>query len=364
MIGFWVELILLIIGYGACALLFWRIPRLPRVGVVENPSVSVVIPARNEEKTLPLLLKDLSAQTLNPIEIIVADDGSEDSTAQIAREFGATLVSPQDKPDGWIGKSWACQHGALAAKGETLIFLDADVRLANDGLARIVSAFQTRGTISVQPYHSVCRAYEHLALIFNLIQIGANGTSLPNPVNLGLFGPVIAMSRKNYFDIGGHASVKSAIVEDMELAEHLRQAQIPFSVFVGDVDVSFRMYPAGFRTLWHGFTKNLATGAAKTPAILFLLVALMISSVTSAALHLILSTVRGEPIVFLYAVLYALWAVILGLLGKKIGRFSPLAAILYPLPLAMFLLVFMYSGFLRLFRQKVIWKGRAIKLER
>ena len=364
MIRFWVDLVVLLLGYGAAALLYFRIPFLPRGQVQPTMRLSVIIPARNEEQTLPLLLGDLLQQTIQPHEILVVNDESTDETATIARSFGVRVLSLNSKPSGWVGKSWACQAGADAATGDCLVFLDADVRLAPDGLHRIACAQAEHGVISVQPYHATERWFEQCALIFNLVQIGANGSALPRPVNLGLFGPVIALSRADYATIGGHTGVKSAVVEDMALADSLRRAQIPFRIFMGDSGVRFRMYPGGFVSLWQGFTKNLATGAAKTPIGLFLLVTLFIASITSAPLNLVETLLIGSPRVLLYAALYALWVVVLGLIARRIGWFRPLAVLFYPLALLVFFAVFLNSVAIRLLRRKVIWKGRAIELER
>lgn len=364
MTGFWIEMIILALGYAAAVLLFWRIPHLPNGRGAGSMRISVVIPARNEALTLPLLLGDLSRQSLPAYEIIVVSDASEDDTAGIARSFGAAVLDLRNKPEGWVGKSWACQQGALSSKGDVLLFLDADVRLGVDGLSRLAAAYAAHGTLSVQPYHSTLKAYEQGSLVFNLVQIAANGSALPHPVNLGLFGPIVAISRPDYFTAGGHESVKSAVVEDLALAARLRRANIPFHIFVGDGGVSFRMYPDGFGSLWQGFTKNLATGASKTPVGLLLLVVLFLASLGSAPLHLILSLARGEALALLYGVLYAVWIFALFLVSRRIGRYRPLAVLLYPLPLLMFFCVFLHSGLLRLFHGKVMWKGRAIPLER
>jgi 4,4'-diaponeurosporenoate glycosyltransferase len=324
----------------------------------------VIIPARNEAKTLPLLLGDLMSQSFSPYEIIVVSDASEDDTESIARSFGVRVISLKGKPANWVGKCWACQAGAKAAAGDSLVFLDADVRLSPDGLRRIASAHAAHGAISVQPWHATQRCYESCALVFNLVHIGAIGSALPRPVNLGLFGPVIALSRADYNAIGGHESVKSAVVEDMALAGVLRSVDVPFRVFVGDTDISFRMYPGGFAELWLGFTKNLATGAAKTPVWLFLLVILFLTSITTAALHLVLTLAIGHPLAWFYGACYLLWVVALFVASRRVGRFHPLAIVFYPAPLSVFLAVFLQSMVIRLFRGKVKWKGRAIELER
>ena len=364
MILFWVELTVLVAGFAAALLLFWRIPLLPRATSNPSMNVSIVIPARNEAKTLPLLLADLTAQTRAPHEIIVVNDNSEDETEQIARAFGVKVISLTDKPDGWVGKCWACQQGAETATGDSLLFLDADVRLAPDALSRILSAHESYGAISVQPYHETKRLIEDCALFFNLAQICANGSALPRPVNLGLYGPVIAISRQDYFAFHGHEPVKSVVLEDMALADCLRGKQIPFRLFVGDADVRFRMYPDGFPALWHGFTKNFATAAAKLPAWLLILVFLFIASLASAPLHLGLSLAASSQLAWLYGACYALWVLALHLITRHVGGFRPLSLLLYPVPLVVFLFVFLNSCRIRLMRGNVKWKGRAIRLDR
>ncbi len=99
-------------------------------------SVSVIIPARNEEQNLPTLLRSLAAQPVKPREILVVDDGSTDRTAEVARRLGATVIVSQPLPDGWRGKTWACHQGAQAATGELLLFVDADTWFEPDGLRR------------------------------------------------------------------------------------------------------------------------------------------------------------------------------------------------------------------------------------
>jgi hypothetical protein len=91
---------------------------------------------------------------------------------------------------------------------------------------------------------------------------------------------------------------------------------------------------------------------------------LFFASLASVPLHLALALLRGEAIALLYALLYPVWVLALFLLGRRIGRFSPLGVLLYPIPLAFYLVIFLYSGLLRLFRCKVKWKGRAVPLER
>lgn len=362
-----VELLIILVGFGMTFILFYRIPSLPDAPEKNSRIlISVIIPARNEETTLPLLLGDLARQTLPPVEVICVDDASTDGTAEIVEHFGARLIRVTEKPDGWLGKSWACQTGAYAAGGQILLFLDADVRLRRDALSRLAAAYRQDGqTLSVQPFHEAIALYEQLSLFFNLIQIAANGTAVKSPVNLGLYGPVILISKEIYWEIGGHESVKESIVEDMALGEQLRKRDIPYKLFVGDSGLSFRMYPCGLGCLLQGWIKNLAAGAAKTPPWLFFAVFLWITSATSVPLHLFRAiSVQAWWNVVVYGGLYLCWVTAIVSLMRRIGRFQFVAALFYPFALAAFFSLFLISVFKRIFGIQVHWKGRAIRPKR
>ena len=367
MIGQLIELAVVLAGLAATAILFYRIPRLPvKMSIIQSiPAISVIIPARNEERNLKLILDDLIKQSLSPLEIIVVDDMSEDQTAAVAMEFAVRLISVHQKPEGWTGKTWACQCGADAACGELLLFLDADVRLGESGLRRLVSTYIAEpGTISVQPWHHTKCAYEQFSMPFNLVQIAANGTALPWHSLEGLYGPVILISQGNYITLGGHQSVKDSIVEDMSLGQRLSQLGLPYRIYIGERDISFRMYADGFRSLIEGWTKNMATGAAHTKPIVFVMVFLWIASLISVSYHLVADLLSTQLTwIILYAACYAIWVIILFALTKQIGQFSKWSIVFFPIPLLVFICVFVLSAIKKTFRLKVRWKGRTIATE-
>ena len=365
MIMIFVEFATVLIGIAVTAVLFYRFPKLPGMGNEPDdfPNVSVIIPARNEENNLPLLLMDLGAQTLPLYEIICVDDASEDATGKIAASFGAKLISLNTKPEGWMGKSWACQKGADAATGELLLFLDADVRLGREGVRKLMRAYSEEScTISVQPYHRTEKLFEQLSMMFNLVQIAANGAALPRPLNVGLYGPVILITQPDYKKIGGHESVRKSIVEDMALGLRLKKEGLPYRLFVGDQDIAFRMYGDGLISLLQGWIKNMAAGAAKTPIPVFMMVFVWITSLISVPLHIIKSAVSANiPWLIVYSLLYIVWVFILSFLAKKVGRFQAWAYIFYPVLLLVLVGVVFVSVFKKLFGLKVTWKGRAVK---
>lgn len=362
-----IEFVIVLVGLAVTAVLFYRIPTLPVVnGNLSNyPTISVIIPARNEEHNLPLLLADLSAQTLPNLEIICIDDESEDSTGQIALANGVKLITLKSKPEGWTGKSWACQNGADAAKGELLLFLDADVRLGPDGISKLLSAYLQQGcTVSVQPYHKTEKIYEQLSMMFNLVQIAANGTALPKPRNIGLYGPIILIPRQDYEKAGGHQRVKSSVVDDMALGSQLKKAGLNFSLYIGNSEVSFRMYVDGLRSLLQGWVKNMATGAAETPAPVFMMVFLWVASLISVPLHIVTFSILMNWLwLGIYSVLYIVWVCLLAVLTRRIGKFHVWAVILYPILMLVMLGVIIVSAFKKLFSLKVKWKGRSIRTD-
>ena len=359
-----IEFCIVILGMALTAVLFHRFPVLPDPTeiIATTPSISVIIPARNEEKNLPLLLRDLSAQTTAVREIIIVDDMSEDGTARVAQEHGAKLIRLDTNPEGWTGKTWACHNGADAAAGEIFLFLDADVRLGKDGIRSLVEAFRKAGcAISVQPYHRTEKVCEQFSMMFNLIQIAANGTSLPRPLDIGLYGPVIFISRSDYEKVGGHESVRSSVVEDMALGTRLREVGVPYRLFIGSPSVSFRMYAGGLRDLLHGWTKNIASGAARIPLVLFAAVFFWIASLLSVPIQIIkFSASRNGPWLLIYCALYVVWVIVLALLSRRVGRFKIWTIALYPLLMLVMTGVFIVSAFRKLFGLKVKWKGRDI----
>ncbi|NLC85067.1 MAG: glycosyltransferase [Ruminococcaceae bacterium] len=299
-----------------------------------------------------------------PHEVIVVDDASSDSTSEIAGRFDVTVLTLNNKPEGWIGKSWACQNGVNAASGDLLLFIDADVRLEPDALARLLTAYNGC-TISVQPWHETFEYYEQFSMLFNLVQAAATGTTMPKTEGNGLYGPLILMPRNVYEQIGGHEAVRGSIIEDMALARQLKNHSLPFRLYVGDRTIRYRMYAGGFKSLFEGWVKNAAWGATTIPLWHFVLVFLWVTSLTSVPYHLLVySIARSLPGIAVYGALYIIWLIILRFLSKKFGKFKACATFLYPVGLAVMLLIYLVSLTKKLLRLPVSWRGRVIGEER
>ena len=148
-----------------------------------SPSISVVIPARDEEHTLPLVLASLARLSVPVDEIVVVDDGSSDRTAEVARAAARARGRGNAPAAGWTGKAWACQTGAGATTGGLLLFLDADTALAPDAMDGLLALHEQHGgLVSVQPFHRVVRPYEQLSAYFNVVSLLASGAFTRRPV--------------------------------------------------------------------------------------------------------------------------------------------------------------------------------------
>jgi len=362
------SIVLIFSGLILSLLLFYYFPTLKNdSGVKCSLKISVIIPARNEEINLPLILQDLKNQNFPIYEIICVDDESVDDTAKIAQSFGVKLIKITDKPADWTGKSWACQKGANSATGELLLFLDADVRLGPDAISSLIKTYEeNKCVVSVAPYHMTNKFYEQFSLFFNLIQIPANATStLIKFKNAGLYGPVILIHKETYLSVEGHNSAKNSIVDDLALGEKLTQKGHSFKLFLGASDISFRMYSGGFSDLLHGWTKNYATGALKTQPLLFLFIFVWVASCISTIILPIQAIITNNWLyLFIFIFAYAFWVLEINRISRKIGHFKPYTPFCFPLYMAVFLYVFLISFIKKFFHLNVIWKDRKIKLEK
>lgn len=358
------NLTIILLGLIFSRILFFRFPFLAGKGPgLAAGDISVIIPARNEESNLPHLLADLRGQTMPPMEILCVDDGSEDGTREAILAGGATLLDAGPKPENWMGKAWACQVGAAAAAGQRLLFLDADVRLAPEALASLSeSQAMEGGTLSVQPYHRVIRAFEHCSFFFNLVMVAANGVCLARAGHhIGLFGPAILMPREDYNLIGGHESARESIADDLALGRALARAGKPYRLLLGGHTVSFRMYGEGLRALIQGWTKNYATGAATTHPVLLFPAILWVTSCFCAPLNLALSLPDPDLTAVVYGGLSLVWVAELARISRKLGNFSWGVLAAYPLFLLLFIGVFLLSLAKKVLGLEVTWKGRRIR---
>jgi 4,4'-diaponeurosporenoate glycosyltransferase len=337
-------------------------------------AVSVVIPARNEEGTLPVLLESLRRLSTGVREVIVVDDDSQDSTASVARSAGARVLSPGAPPRGWTGKAWACHWGARASSADLLLFLDADTVLAPDALAGLLELHDRHGgLVSVQPFHTVVRAYEQLSAYFNVVSLLASGAFARRPARRSMaFGPCLLTSRTDYQRAGGHAVVRGEILDDAGLAAAYLRAGLPVRCAVGGRSVRMRSYPGGIRQLAAGWTKNVASGASAAAPGPTLATVLWVCAHHAVAVGAASSLVAGATGWTVPSAGHpALWAVAwVGLacqlrsILRRAGSFRWWTWALFPVPLLAFDVIFALSAFLTVVRRSVRWRDREVEVRR
>lgn len=236
-----------------------------------RPFVSVLIPARDEEGTLPLCLEALRIQSYSPLEIIVCDDHSRDGTemvVQSARRIDPRLklVQGEDLPPGWTGKNWACAQLARAAQGEILLFMDADVVPGPRAVAQTIAALERYRADALSAFpEQQCVTVEAKAIIpmmdvllycFLPIQL-VHRTSFPSVVAAN--GQWIAFTRSTYEAIGTHEAVRSDVVEDMALARRVKERGRRFLLCCGAGAIRCTMY-SSLGEILEGFSKNFYAG--------------------------------------------------------------------------------------------------------
>ncbi len=329
----------------------------------------IVIPSRNESVSLPGLLRDLDRDGRTAARagtrIVVVDDDSDDDTADIAASAaGVDLVEAPPLPEGWAGKCWACDRGVDAARRDDptadaeLVFLDADVRVAPGAIDQLLELRRdVGGLVSVQPWHDTVRPYEQLSALFNVIAL--MGTAAGSSQPAGAFGPVLATSMSDYSSTGGHASVRSEVVEDLAIAERYRAADLPVTVRTGGPLVTFRMYPTGVRDLVDGWTKNFALGAGATSAPRIIGIVCWIAAIGSSTVAVV-EALQGHRSATIAFALYAAFVVQLVAMFRRVGRFGVLTAVAHPLLLVFFVGVFLRSLWRTHVRRSVAWRGRTI----
>lgn len=354
-----------------------------------TPLVSVLIPARNEARRIVPCLRSLLAQDYPRYEIIVLDDHSEDDTARIilshgfSREAGANrrVLDGQTLPPGWTGKSWACHQLAAAARGDYLLFTDADTIHEPTALGAFLGhALDTRASLLSAWPRQVTETWSERAVIplVYVLLLGAlphyllrrlqkkpeyaRNTSRSMLETLGAAnGQFVLFRRDAYEHIGGHAAVRDHLVEDVALGR-LVTARTAEGMRLVNCDgsrlVHCRMYTS-FAGVWEGFTKNLRAAFADSSFSFWLFGVLQTCGLFLPFVFAVLPGLHGRW--WWVPVAQAGW--IYGLRFALAARFrtSWLGAWLHPLGQGLSLLIGLNSW--RLSRRRgVTWKGRTYRM--
>ncbi len=332
-----------------------RFPVLaPAVGT-DLRRVSVLIPARDEAARLPGTLPAMLAD--HDAEVLILDDNSSDGTTQVAQDIIEASGHPRARvltgaalPDGWTGKTWACEQLAAAAQGDTLVFFDADVTLEPGALAAVVAEKSRVGAdvFSVFPRQETGTLGEHLVVpTIDTVLLGLLAHPLlllPIPSAATAHGACLVFDRDSYQRVGGFAAVRAEVVEDVAMARRTRSLGLRLGLALGGDLLHVRMYNS-YGEVIGGLSRGLMPMSAGSPGVLVL----------GWAAHL---TAYTLPLVLLprdrrWALPLALGLTERALVEIKTRRYSVWQALLVPaIAPAMIPLV------VRALRGRPTWRGR------
>ena len=245
----------------------------PPAGSAAGITVSVVIPARDEERRLGGCLRPL-LEDPDAREVIVVDDRSQDATAEVARGLGARVVEGAELPPGWVGKPWALQQGLEAATGDVMVALDADTR-PRPGLVRALAlavAAEPERTLTSATARFDCRTPAERALhpsllatlVYRFGPVDAAGPAL-RASRAVANGQCLAVRRTALLAEGGFAPARDRMTDDVGLARALRARGWGVAVHDGGDLLEVRMYESVGET-WREWGRSIAMPDVTSPA--------------------------------------------------------------------------------------------------
>jgi len=345
-------------------------PKFTAAARVRPGLVSVLIPARNEEANLAACLESVLRQDATVGEALVYDDHSTDATPRIitayaARDARVRAVDPRPLPDGWCGKNFACARLAEEARGAWLLFLDADARLAEGAVARMVEEAGKREVtlLSAWPSLTLVSFWERALMpmlnfvVFSLFP--APLSLVRDDASLGLVhGACILVERAGYLAVGGHAAVRDEIFEDQRLAHLWRERGGRGLCLDGQGVVGVRMY-GSLAGIWSGFQKNFFPAFRRESSFWGFL---LLHATMFLAPFVMLIWIRAWP---MWPILLAA-ACALAVRAMLVIRFGHpwLSVLLHPLAEAILLAIGLSSWLRCKCGRGVDWKGRRYHWDR
>jgi glycosyltransferase involved in cell wall biosynthesis len=243
-------------------------PFLPNAEPINSPLVSLLIPARNEEKNIGKLLQSLTKQEYNNIEILVYDDLSTDQTPTIIKEFQQTdpriqIIDGVALPSGWLGKNHACYNLALKATGRYLLFLDADVDISPNFVQNAVAYMQKKqlSLLTMFPKQRMETFGEQMVVPnMNLILLSLLPLWLVSwsrrPSLSAANGQMMMFRANDYTMYQWHKMLKTTTAEDIAISRQIKRHRLRMATLLGKSDISCRMYE-NYTDSIQGFTKNV-----------------------------------------------------------------------------------------------------------
>lgn len=352
----------------------WRLARPTEpVAGTDLPVVSICVPARDEAGRIGPCVRAALASRWPALDVVVVDDRSSDGTAAEARAAGEGdprlhVVVGTEPESGWAGKPWACARAAGEARGDLLLFVDADVLLDPDAVPALVRAMDLRGLDLLSAFGTwILEGFWERAVIPAVGWLIRGAVSLDHVNDPGrpeafANGQLILVRRAAYEAVGGHGAVRDQVLDDVRLAEAFKQRGLRTGLLVAPWAFRVRLY-RGLGEIVRGYSKNLYEGMGRNPlvglgAILFILVGTLFPYVLLAGgifARLALGWgIPGTPWLIWLTVLVGLQFAFRWRLERFDGRSGKSA---WTHPLANLVLVWIVAR--SVFGVRATWKGRS-----
>lgn len=353
-------------------LLFPRLRAPQSRRIHSSPLVSLLVPARNEANHIDGVVQSLRAQTYPNVEILILDDHSEDGTAQIAQTAAQAdprvrILTGAPLPTGWGGKNWACHQLAQQARGEWLIFTDADVRWQTTALESVLNLAQREcaDLLTVWSSQITVTWAERLTVPLMAMVVWAYlpifGTHFtPFAAFATANGQCMVFRRGAYQKINGHEGVRGAIIEDIQLARRIKSAGLRLRMADGAGLITCRMYQ-NWGEVRSGYAKNMLAGYGNR------LVLLALATVFHWAVFLfpwggaiwgVLN--QSWDAAASYGVLIALGLAIRAVSASTTGQRIQ-DTLLMPVSVVLMTIIAAQSAWQRIRYGGAVWKGRVLK---
>ena len=336
----------------------------------ENGRVSILIPLRDEERNVGALLQSLKKLTYQNIEFLLLDDHSSDKTLNLLYEGTKndprfTIIRGKDLPEGWTGKVYACHQLSEHAKGQYLLFNDADLRLSPNAVQAALLLMNKREASMITGFpafpvslflEKLLVPLQHFVVHFHLPLAPANRTNLPSFT--AAHGAFIMVHKESYKYVGGHEGIRETLLDDIDLAKAFKKkGQRVILANITNV-VTCYMYQTN-REVWNGFTKNLFPGLGRSRFliwILFIFYGIFYVGPLILLLAGLYAAITGSLIVALF---YPYVLIVLQKAWIDISTNQRVTlSLLMPLSAVAFMTLLIHSMRTGLRQKGYVWKGR------
>ncbi len=350
--------------------------KLPQDILDKNPLVSILIPARNEEENIKRCLLSLAKQDYRNIEILVLDDSSTDNTAGIVRGLSKKdrrirLYHGKKLKKGWMGKPYACHQLAGYARGDYLIFTDADtLHFPGSVSSSVASLLRNKlGALSIFSKEIMVTIHERMMVPFGVYMILCfMPLYLVKRAKSALFctaiGQFMLFKRDVYEKIGGHESVKSEVLEDIKISKRVKRSGYRFMIFDGRNNLYCRSY-RNFREVIRGYSKVLFAAFDYKLHIISIIIVLVSAVLLFPFLWLIPAILFKWPMIMIELMVLQIAIILITRIVLSI-RFKSRAVdiLLHPFTIVYLVLIAVNSIFNTIAGVGVNWKGRVYDVRR